>query len=52
MVRNRPPRSERTNRRACITIVVAALLLLAALAYIGFSADPISDIDSVIPAIG
>lgn len=46
------PRQERANRRGCILLAVLMLLILAALAYIGFSADPISEIDSSIPAIG
>ena len=39
----------RHNRRGCFVIVGAIVLLLAALAYIGFHGDPIDVFQSTIP---
>ena len=45
-------RTGRANRRGCLILVVGIIVVLAALAAIGFSADPISDLNIAIPAIG
>jgi len=42
----------RLNRRGCFVIAAVLLLLLALLAYVGFSADPIDQFKSSIPTIG
>ena len=41
--------SDRRNRRGCLIIVIALILLIAALAYIGFNGDPIDAFKSSIP---
>ena len=43
------PRVGRGNRRGCFVFVGTLVLLLAALAFIGFRADPIDDVASKIP---
>ena len=51
---NRPPisRPARANRRGCFALLLCILVVLAALAVIGFNADPINELDIKIPAIG
>lgn len=42
----------RHNRLGCFLIAAVLLLLVVALAYIGFHGDPIDDLQSDIPALG
>jgi hypothetical protein len=42
----------RGNRRGCFVIAAVVALLLLALAYVGFRADPIDDLQSSIPVLG
>jgi hypothetical protein len=42
-------RTARNNRRGCFLIVAVLVLLIAALAYIGFNGDPIDAFQSTIP---
>lgn len=46
------PRIARENRRGCFAIALLLALLVAALAYVGFSAPPIDDLNADIPTIG
>ena len=46
------PWNARQNRRGCFLIAAVLLLLLAALAYVGFSGDPMNELESDIPALG
>jgi hypothetical protein len=45
-------RTGRANRRGCVILLLGILAVLAALAAIGFKADPISEFNIAIPAIG
>ena len=51
MVRRKAPNSriDRSNRLGCFIVVAVLVLLIAAMAYVGFSGDPIDDLKSVIP---
>lgn len=51
---NRRPNSriDRVNRRGCFILAAVILLLIAALAYIGFNGDPIDQFRSAIPTVG
>ena len=40
------------NRRGCFIIAAVLVLLIAALAYIGFRGDPIDELNSDIPVLG
>jgi hypothetical protein len=46
------PRPARVNRRGCFALLFVILLVLIALAAIGFNADPINQIDIKIPTWG
>jgi len=48
---NRRPNSwiDRSNRRGCFIILGILVLLIAALAFIGFHGDPINTLESTIP---
>ena len=46
------PLNGRANRRGCLIIIAALVLLIAALAYVGFSGDPIDAFNADIPALG
>jgi hypothetical protein len=48
-----PPQSStaRTNSRGCFALAIVIVLLIAALAYIGFRADPINELNAVIPSV-
>jgi hypothetical protein len=39
----------RTNRRGCFIIAVIIVVALLALAYVGFSANPINELNAIIP---
>ncbi len=54
MDNNRRPNSwiDRMNRRGCFILAAGILLLLAALAYIGFHGEPIDQFRSAIPTVG
>ena len=41
----------RQNRRGCFIIAAAFLLIIAAIAYIGLSGDPINEMESDIPLV-
>ena len=43
---------DRMNRRGCFIIVGILLLLIAALAFIGFRGEPLNAIESNLPVIG
>ena len=45
-------RQGRVNRRGCFALLLVILLVLIALAAIGFNADPINEIDIKIPTWG
>ena len=51
---NQPPPSgpARANRRGCFALLLVILIVLAALAAIGFNADPINNLDIKIPTTG
>jgi hypothetical protein len=51
MDRRKEPNSwiDRQNRRGCFIIAALLVLLIGALAYIGFSGRPIDDLNSTIP---
>ena len=42
----------RQNRRGCFIIAAVLLLLFVALAYVGFSGNPINQLEADIPALG
>ena len=42
----------RKNRRGCFIVVGLLLLLIAALALVGFHANPINELKSDIPVLG
>ncbi len=44
--------TDRANRRGCFIIAAVLVLLIAALAYVGFNGDPIDDLKSSIPVTG
>ena len=46
------PRQARVNRRGCFALLLVIMLVLIALAAIGFNADPINEIDIKIPTWG
>ena len=54
MSRSQPPlsRPARANRRGCFVLLLGIIVVLAALAAIGFSADPINGLDIKIPTTG
>ena len=54
MDRRKEPNSwiDRQNRRGCFIIAALLVLLIGALAYIGFSGPPIDDLKSAIPVTG
>lgn len=39
----------RANRRGCFIIAIVLILTLLALAYVGFSANPINELNAIIP---
>lgn len=39
----------RANRRGCFIIAIVLVLTLLALAYVGFSANPINELNAIIP---
>jgi len=43
---------DRANRRGCFIVAAVLLLLIAALAFIGFNGDRIDDLESRIPVFG
>lgn len=45
------PPTGRSNRRGCFIIAAVLVLLVAVLAYVGFSADPIDEFKASIPTI-
>jgi hypothetical protein len=45
-------RQGRVNRRGCFALLLVIMLVLIALAAIGFNADPINEIDIKIPTWG
>jgi hypothetical protein len=49
-----PPRAGQSPwmRRGCFALLLGIIVVLAALAAIGFSADPINDLDIKIPTTG
>jgi hypothetical protein len=40
----------RANRRGCFIIAIVLVLAISALAYVGFSASPINELNAIIPA--
>jgi hypothetical protein len=46
------PWMARRNRRGCFVITAVIVLLIAALAFIGFRADPTNALDTDIPVLG
>jgi len=42
----------RANRRGCFIVAAVLLLVIAALAFLGFSGDAIDDLKSTIPVLG
>lgn len=54
MDRRNTPNSptDRANRRGCFIIAAVLLLLIAAIAFVGFSGDAIDDLKSTIPVLG
>ena len=42
----------RANRRGCFLVIGLLLMLIAILAYVGFSGDPIDSLKSSIPTFG
>lgn len=42
----------RQNRRDCLIIAAVVLLIIAAIAYVGLSGDPINELESDIPVLG
>jgi hypothetical protein len=54
MVRRAGPNSwiSRSNRLGCFVIAAVLLLLIVALAYVGFHGDPINEVESSIPVLG
>jgi hypothetical protein len=42
----------RANRRGCFIIAAILLLIIAAIAFVGFSGDAIDDLESTIPVLG
>ena len=53
MDRRNTPNSptDRANRRGCFIIAAVLLLLIAAIAFVGFSGDAIDDLKSTIPVL-
>jgi len=43
---------DRTNRRGCFIILGVLVLLIAALAFIGFHGEPLNTIESNLPVVG
>lgn len=41
----------RQNRRGCFIIAAVLLLIVAAIAYVGLSGDPINEVESDIPIV-
>jgi hypothetical protein len=54
MDRRNTPNSptDRANRRGCFIVAAVLLLIVAAIAFVGFSGDPIDDLESTIPVLG
>ena len=54
MDRRNTPNSptDRANRRGCFIIAAVLLLIIAAIAFVGFSGDAIDDLKSTIPVLG
>lgn len=43
---------ERKNRRGCFVLIVALVLAIAALSYVGLGADAVNEVSSKIPTWG
>jgi hypothetical protein len=54
MDRRNPPNSptDRANRRGCFLVAAILLLVIAAIAFVGFNGDRIDDFKSSIPVLG
>ena len=51
--RNQPNSpTDRANRRGCFIVAAVLLLVIAAIAFVGFSGDAIDDLKSTIPVLG
>ena len=44
--------SDRANRRGCFIVAAILLLVIAAIAFVGFNGDRIDDFKSSIPVLG